>query len=141
MTDFENVEQYLPESVKGIIGAIGFANTEKLVKAFGGVSFQFSRAEAYFSLLREVLGQDVAIQLLQYTGTAELYIPRCEVALRILRNQRLYADFCQLTQEEGLSGRMAVLDLCPKYQVCDRTAWEIVRNYQRGNAYTQDSLF
>lgn len=77
MNDFENVEQYLPESVKGIIGAIGFANTEKLVKAFGGVSFQFSRAEAYFSLLREVLGQDVAIQLLQYTGTAELYIPRC----------------------------------------------------------------
>lgn len=141
MTDFENVEHYLPESIKEIVSVIGLADTEKLVKAFGGVSFKVSQRETYFSRLREVLGQEAVVKLWQYMSGAEVYIPRCDGALRILRNQRLYADFCHLTEKNGVSGRMAMLELCPKYQICDRTAWEIVRNYQRGNAYQQDSLF
>lgn len=141
MTDFENVEQYLPESIKEIVTVIGLADTEKLVKAFGGSSFLFWRGEGYFSRLREVLGQESAVKLQQHIGAGEVYIPRCEAALRILRNQRLYADFCRLTEVEGLSGRMAVLELCPKYQICDRTAWEVVRYYQQGGKGQQEALF
>lgn len=141
MNEFDSVEAYLPQSVREIIPIIGLAATEQLVKAFGGVSFQFSRAATYFDRLREVLGQENAVKLQQYMGTGEVYIPRCEAALRILRNQRLYADFCHLTQEEKLSGRMAILQLCPKYQVCDRTAWEVVRYYQYGSHRQQIDLF
>lgn len=141
MTDFENVEQYLPESVKEIVEVIGLPDTEKLVKAFGGCSFQFARSGSYFARLKNVLGQDVAIKLQRYMGGCEVYIPRCETALRILRNQRLYADFCQLTELDELSGSLAILKLCPKYNISDRTAWEVVRYYQQGRKQIQTTLF
>ena len=142
MSEFESVEAYLPESVQDIVAVIGLAATEKFVRAFGGFSFQFSHSAKYFDKLRDVLGQEDAVKLQQYMRVGEVYIPRCETALRLLRNQRLYADFCHLTETDKLSGRMAVMQLCQKYQVCDRTVWEAVRYYQRNQGATaQQALF
>ncbi|MDP0232215.1 Mor transcription activator family protein [Glaesserella parasuis] len=141
MCEFENVEEYLPDSVREIVAVIGLPATEKFVKAFGGFSFQFSKSAKYFDKLREVLGQEDAVKLQSYMQVGEVYIPRCETALRILRNQQLYADFCHLTETEKLSGRMAIMRLCQKYQICDRTAWEVVRYYQRYKAVSQSVLF
>ncbi|AAP95450.1 mor transcription activator family protein [[Haemophilus] ducreyi] len=138
---FENVQDYLPECVQTIVDVIGLPATEKLVRAFGGFSFQFSRSKTYFDRLRDILGQEDAVKLQQFMDRSEVYIPRCEVALRMLRNQKLYADFCYLTQHERLSGRLAILQLCQKYQVSDRTAWDVVRAFQRQRNYTKATLF
>ncbi|WP_241768582.1 Mor transcription activator family protein [Mannheimia haemolytica] len=93
MSEFESVEHYLPETVKEIVGVIGLPATEKLIKAFGGFSFQFSNGKVYFNKLKEVLGQDDAVKLQAYMGACEVYLPRCETALRMLRNQQIYADY------------------------------------------------
>lgn len=138
--DFEGIENYLPESVKDIVEVIGLPDTEKLVKAFGGVSFQFSGSAKCFERLVDVLGQESAVKLQHYIGVGEVYIPRCEAALRILRNQQIYADFCHLTETENMSGRMAILELCPKYQVSDRTAWDAIRYHQQGKRWQQSML-
>lgn len=141
MSEFESVEHYLPETVKEIVGVIGLPATEKLIKAFGGFSFQFSNGKVYFDKLKEVLGQDDAVKLQAYMGACEVYLPRCETALRMLRNQQIYADYCQLTEQGGLSGRLAIMQICPKYSVCDRVAWEAVRYYQRKHTVSQATLF
>lgn len=138
--DFEGVENYLPESIKGMVAVIGLLDTEKLVKAFGGVSFQFSGSAKCFERLVDVLGEESAVKLQSYIGVGEVYIPRCETALRILRNQQIYAEFCYLTENKKMSGRMAVLALCPKYRVSDRTAWEAIRYYQQNRKRQQITL-
>lgn len=141
MSEFESIEHYLPETVKEIVGVIGLPATEKLIKAFGGFSFQFSNGKVYFDRLKEVLGQDDAVKLQSYMGAGEVYLPRCETALRMLRNQQIYADYCQLTEQGGLSGRLAIMQLCQKYAVCDRIAWEAVRYFKRKHTTTQATLF
>ena len=81
----------------------------------------------YFPRLKKALiGQESAVKLRHYFQAEEVYIPRCEVALRSLRNERLKADFDHITQTEKKSGRTAMLELCPKYKLCDRQAWEII---------------
>lgn len=141
MNQFESVADYLPESVQGIIAVIGLPATEKLIRAYGGTVIKFSRAYACFDRLREVLGQDDAIKLQQYMGGSEIYIPRCETALRMLRDQRIYVDFCRLTDQDRLSGRAAMVQICATYQVCDRTAWRAVNCFQAGGKSQQASLF
>ncbi|MFS7554038.1 Mor transcription activator family protein, partial [Pasteurella multocida] len=81
--------------------------------------------------LKELIGKESAIKLRTHFQSEEIYIPRCDVALRVLRNQRLKADFDYLTQREGKSGRMSMLEICHKYKISDRQAWDIVYSLQR----------
>ncbi|MDP8171531.1 Mor transcription activator family protein [Pasteurella skyensis] len=141
MIEFENVVDYLPDSVHEIIDIIGFASTEKLVQKLGGISFKFSEGKLYYPKLKEVLGDEKAKKLCDYFGGGECYIPRCSVALRKLRAQRLYADFCYLTQQEGKSGRMAMLEICPKYNISDRYAWQTIYSLQNEENRSQSQLF
>ena len=70
-----------------------------------------------------------------------VYIPRCETALRVLRNYRFKADFDYLTQHLNISGRMAMLELCPKYQLSDRSGWEIVAQVRNPKESSNFALF
>lgn len=141
MSEFEHIEDYLPETVKGIVEVIGLQATEKLIKAFGGTTFHFSNNSLYFNRLKELLGLDIALKLQSYIGVGDVYIPRCDTALIMLRNQQIYIDFCRLTDEEKLTGRLAMLKLCPKYGMSDRIIWDIVRSFQRQHNIKQSALF
>lgn len=139
MNQFESVADYLPESVQGIIAAIGLSATEKLIRVYGGTVIRISRNYTIFDKLSQLLGCDEAIKLREYVKGDEIYIPYCHVALRELRNQQIYADFCHLTQQDKLSGRATMMRICPKYKVSDRTVWEIVRKFQRKNNNPQQN--
>lgn len=131
MSEFENVEAYLPDVVKEMVQIIGFPATEKLIKSLGGVYFRFSDGLKYFPKLVEVVGMDAAKALRQHFHRSDMYIPRCEVALKVLRNQHFKREFDRLCDEKGLSGRMAMLELCPQFQLSDRQGWEIIRCSRR----------
>lgn len=138
----QDVADSLPDVVLEMVDLVGFEVTEKIIKHFGGISFLFSDGAVYFPRLKEVIGMENATILRRYFRSEEVYIPRCEVGLRLLRNQRLVNEFLIKTQTEQKSGRAAMLELCPKYAISDRQAWDIVRTAQRNSPLAeQSSLF
>lgn len=142
MSGFQDVAAFLPASIKEIIEIIGFSSTEKLVNALGGSTFMFSQGASYYPKLKAVLGSDDAKKLRAYIqGGSQVYIPRCHIALKMARNQRFVTEFEQLTQVDKLSGRQAMIALCPKYNISDRTGWEIVRQQKTACAEAQILLF
>ncbi|HDR1020968.1 TPA: mor transcription activator family protein [Pasteurella multocida] len=141
MSEFREVSEYLPDVVHQMINAVGFHDVEKIINKFGGTSFRFSDGEHYFPKLIEVIGEKSAVTLREYFCAEIVYIPRCIVALRMLRNQQLKADFDYLTSEEKKSGRLAMLEICPKYKISNRQAWEIINSFRRENKIKQHALF
>ncbi|HHF4380701.1 Mor transcription activator family protein [Haemophilus influenzae] len=122
----EDVAELLPETVQQMVDLVGFAAVEKIITNFGGATFRFTDGVHYFPKLKALIGLESAAKLREVFRGEWLYIPRCQTALRVLRNYRFKADYDYLTQHLNKSGRMAMLELCPKYQLSDRSGWEIL---------------
>lgn len=129
--ELERVAGLLPDVVLQIANLIGFPATVSLIEKFGGSTFPIGkglhalgahRAE----LLRQTIGAENAALLARSFGGDVLYLPRCDRALRELRNQRFLAEFATL-RNAGTSGLLAMTHLCPKYGFSDRFAWELIR--------------
>lgn len=132
MTELELAKQHLPAIVCEIADIIGFPATEALVKAIGGTSFDFGvglRKTERLDILYRAIGEQKTHQLLSVFRGCREYIPRCEKALRLLRNTRFKNEFLQLTELDGKGTRMALQVLCPKYSISDRAAYEIIRSH------------
>ncbi|QGM80678.1 Mor transcription activator family protein [Otariodibacter oris] len=136
--ELASVEAYLPDVVKQMIEVVGFPATENVIKSFGGVDFSFSLGKQYFPRLVDVIGLDSATKLRQHFNRERLYIPRCDAALRILRNAKFRAEFEKIKKEKGISGNLAMLELCPKYGISERFAWKVL---QEPSSLEQESLF
>lgn len=139
MCELESVADYLPQTVLDIIDVIGFEATEQLIRKLGGASVRFSCGRYYYPKVVDAVGVENAKLLRHYFGgKQDPYIPRCSEALRMLRNQRFKAEFDQLKAEK-MSGRMIMLELCPKYAISERHAWDIVQRFEATT--NQASLF
>ncbi|OOH92186.1 mor transcription activator family protein [Pasteurellaceae bacterium 15-036681] len=140
MCELESVADYLPPIVLEIVDIIGFRETEKLIRKLGGAPIRFSCGAFYFPKVADAVGVDNAKELRYYFGGKEsVYIPRCETALRMLRNQRFKSEFDSL-REKGMSGRMIMVELCPKFGISDRQGWDVIHSFNQQKV-TQDSLF
>lgn len=129
--EFKRVRHLLPETVQGIVDVIGLQATMALVKAIGGARFKFGKGKEdteRLHILFASIGEAKTYELLRVYGGEELYVPRCENALREMRNERFRNDFLNLTEVEGKSGLMAMTELCPKYGISERTGYTIVRS-------------
>lgn len=133
----------LPAVICDMADIIGFTAVEKLVDGLGGSTFLFGKGRRdteRLDLLCRVIGESNAYKLLFHYGGENIYIPRCLDALRCLRDVRFKNDYLILTQVEGKSGRMAMTELCPKYQISDRTGWKILGR-KDGPVIQQQNLF
>lgn len=127
----DKVRHLLPESVQDIVDIIGLQAAEQLVKAIGGARFKFGKGKEdtpRLNMLFSAIGEAKTYELLRVFGGCEVYVPRCEHALRELRNERFRNDFIRLTETEGVSGLMAMTMLCPKYAISERTGYTIMRS-------------
>ncbi|PJG86198.1 mor transcription activator family protein [Conservatibacter flavescens] len=138
MSELKQVEELLPEVVREMVEVIGFPDTEKVIANFGGVDFYFSLGKHYFPRLVKVIGIEQAGKLRAYFDRERLYIPRCEVALKRLRNLRFKAEY-DLLKNEGKSGNFAMLELCPKYGFTERFAFKMLASLNQQTQQT--SLF
>ncbi|GKW40715.1 hypothetical protein PEC301879_05740 [Pectobacterium carotovorum subsp. carotovorum] len=143
--ELERVAGLLPEVVLQIAELIGFPATARLLEKFGGTTFPIGKGLRALGahraeLLRETVGVDNAALLVKKFGGEVLYLPRCDRALRELRNQRFLSEFAAL-RESGTSGNMAMMQLCPVYGFSDRFAWELVRESKNAVTHSQQSLF
>ncbi len=143
--NLEDVESFLPDIVKDILALIGFPATVKLLDVIGGTTFPVGKGrqasgEARMELLVSTVGQDNADKLAQHFGGDILYIPRCERALKELRNRHFVADVDRL-RDGGKSLLWIMTELCPKYGISDRLAYYILERARQQNSGVQRSLF
>ena len=141
--DLERVRHLLPESMLDIVEAIGVKSACELVKAIGGARFKFGRGKQdtpRLHILFAAIGEAKTYQLLRVFGGEELYVPRCEEALRDLRNEQFRHEFLVLTEREGVSKLMAMSALCPKYKISERTGYTIMRGRLEPVSH-QETLF
>lgn len=137
----KEAEHLLPEAVLDMIDVIGFEAAEKLVKSLGGVTFFIGKGvqnTPRLKMLEAVIGVDATLALIEVFGGDSVYIPRCDAALRHLRNQRLISDVNEAVAN-GTSISMALLELCPKYGISDRLAWDIL-NAKKDTQIRQQTL-
>ncbi|MDF7676059.1 Mor transcription activator family protein [Neisseriaceae bacterium ESL0693] len=134
MLTLENFKQQLPDIVCEFADVIGWQETEALIKTLGGINFDFClgiRDSKRLQILYGIIGEEKTHLLLRRFGGSNEYIPRCQRALRSLRNARFQYEFTRLTELEHKSGRMAMIELCPQYGITDRTGWNIVRKHNQ----------
>ena len=132
----------LPESIQQIAEVIGLDGAERLVRAVGGARFKFGKGRhntARMKLLRQAVGKVGADKLAAVFGGDELYIPRCSVQLRKIRNRRFRAAFAALTDGGKISKAMALTELCPQFGLSHRTADKILA--EREEVAVQGALF
>ncbi|HHL0433577.1 Mor transcription activator family protein [Klebsiella quasipneumoniae subsp. similipneumoniae] len=143
--NLQQVTELLPPVVIQIADLIGFPATERLLSAFGGTTFPIGKGLRALgaqraALLRDTIGDHNAQLLFKNFGGFPLYLPRCETALRELRNQRFLAEFDSVRQE-GTSSLMAMTLLCPRYGFSDRFGWELLSKRKKSLSTRQQSLF
>lgn len=141
--DLEQVSHLLPPVVAEIVELIGYADAQKLIERLGGTSFlvskQMRHARSWRSdLLAKTVSREAARKLVGRFGGEELYIPRCDSALREWRNRHFVAEY-QAMLDAGESGRQALSTLCPRYKISDRQGKNILIKF-RGQD-TQLDLF
>lgn len=125
ITDLSSVKHYLPDSAFELVDVLGWPAAMRLVSLFGGVSVSGTSGRArertggVHQMLREALTEDEVKKLIRHYGSEGFYIPRCDVALRVLRNARFIADL-DASVAGGLSVRQALARLCPRYGFSDR---------------------
>jgi Mor family transcriptional regulator len=130
--ELAQIERLLPESAKMLIHVLGYSATSRLINRFGGVTLAAKsgaareRSGGVHALLREVLTEDESRKLIGYLGADQFYIPRCDSALRELRNARFIAAIAA-RQDEGMSIRQAMALLCPEYGISDRQGWKLIK--------------
>ncbi|PPA30452.1 mor transcription activator family protein [Aeromonas jandaei] len=131
-SELAELEELLPESAKALVHVLGYAATAKLINRFGGVTLSAKsgaakeRSGGVHALLRDVLTAEEINTLIAYLGADQFYIPRCDIALRQLRNARFVAAVSE-RQATGISIRRAMAELCPQFGISDRVGWNLIR--------------
>ncbi|EPY3064535.1 Mor transcription activator family protein [Shigella sonnei] len=143
--DIEQVKNLLPESVQQIADLIGYPATARLLDVLGGTTFPVGKGlramgAARAALLKQTVGEDNARLLVKNFGGEALYLPRCDRALRELRNRAFLNEFHQL-RDDGVSSLMVMTQLCPKYGFSDRFAWGLLSKHKNFSNNNQHCLF
>lgn len=128
----EDMQALLPATVQEMIATIGLTPTMKLVAEYGGTTIKPPKGQdnnregaARFEELAEEIGHDNAQMLIKAYGGEDVYIPKCEKALRRLRNLHICADYDLLCRELG--GEGAVMKLARKYKLSDKQVWIVLK--------------
>ena len=124
------VAELLPPSVADIVNTIGIEPTLRLVMALGGTSYDFPVGVAdspRLRVLQDILAPDEIDRLLAVYGGARYYIPRCEAALRELRNRQFRHAVEAMVARDGISQTLAIQQLAPQYDITERWAYEILK--------------
>lgn len=144
--ELEELEALLPPSAIALIHVLGYDATARLVTNFGGVTLTAKGGEVAertggaYSMMYDVMTEEEVARLKQYVGQAAFYIPRCETAVRKLRNARFVAAVAE-RQDMGLSIRQALAVLCPQFGISDRLGWELLSASSGRGEQKQTELF
>ncbi|MDL2266786.1 hypothetical protein LJC46_02210 [Desulfovibrio sp. OttesenSCG-928-G15] len=123
-------EHLLPPEGREISRVIGVTAMIALVKAVGGTTMIIPKAygvkpPASYTLLVDFIGETAADKLCRHYGGFKVYIPKCEDALRRLRNVMMTEEYDSRIRA-GETGTDIVKDLVRRYNLSDRRVEDIV---------------
>lgn len=124
----------LPDMVIEIIALIGLNSTMKLIKSFGGTTFPIGKGIRFLggpnaNRLRTILSEAEIKELSIYFDGVPLYLPRCDRALREIRNRVFLKEYHAMRQA-GASSLRCMRELPPKYGFTDRHGWELLKKHR-----------
>lgn len=131
MIDFKD-DDSVPEVILDINDLIGYEKTQVLIKAIGGIEFDFPKGEQDSegkTLLESVLGVELSRKMMQTFGGEKLYIPKCTAILKQLRNQN-FIDELKESIEQGYTKKFSVQQLAIKYGFSERWAYNIIKEFK-----------
>lgn len=120
----------LPAVIQEIVRLIGYGRAMDMVREFGGQELRIPRAEgcSTWAALVEVIGERSTRKLAAEIGIErEIYIARCERALKQERNRKMIARYEKLLHT-GHSGRGAVSVLVREFHLSNRQVEKIVNS-------------
>lgn len=128
--NLEQVRDQLPAQVLEIADVVGMPAALRLVTELGGTTWEFAKGanrngQIRVAALADIVGDDAAQLLTSRLGGDVVYIPRCDVALRRLRDLEIHRQFEQAVRE-GVSARVVVAELARTYKLSDRRIWIIL---------------
>lgn len=124
-------EAYLPETAKSILDVIGIVDTIKLVRKYGGNPLLIPKVRHCgnaINYLVDVIGEASAFQLIEHFRGERIYLPRCDYALRKLRNDQFVQAVNDYVIEHKASQDQALFALCPQFGITYRSAFYIMKN-------------
>ncbi|MGK4344016.1 Mor transcription activator family protein [Ectopseudomonas oleovorans] len=139
----EQVRELLPVQVRDIADLIGLPDTLRLVEHLGGTTWDFAKGrnrhgQIRIAALGDILGEETAARLTSHLGGEKLYIPKCDAAVRRLRDLEIHRQFEQGLRE-GVSANTLVAELARANRLSDRWVWLILK--QPMSAPDQTALF
>ena len=124
----------LPENAVLLAQVVGWEATFKLVKRWGGINIPVgmnkTRAgKILHAKLAEEIGEAAAGKISRLFGKQKfLWIPKCEDALRKIRDRKIRAELDRLTDKEnGYSMPEAVRETALAFGLTDRRIWYIAK--------------
>lgn len=118
---------HLPISAQRLVAVIGLPLTLLLVEKQGGRTFRLFHTGASIDRLINAIGSAAAGKLFGVFGTDPFDVPKCEDALRDVRDAEIHAQFDVLTNVDGRSARDSVRLINDLYHLSERHIWRILK--------------
>jgi Mor family transcriptional regulator len=127
----DQVKALLPAQLLEIAEAIGLPAAQRLVDEFGGTTWPVAKGVRRLGIIRhaalvDVIGERAADIMAQRWANVALYIPKCDAALRRLRDLEINRQFEQGVRE-GVSANTLVANLAMEFKLSDRWIWDILK--------------
>jgi len=126
------VSHLLPSIMQEMAGVLGLDRTLRVASALAGttraipVGSRTNSAKPVQKLVDDLGCEETAKALIKHYGGTVIYLPRCVVAVRALRNMVIHQ-----AAEDGLSAKRSmvsiVTDLAQQFRLSDRRIWEILK--------------
>ena len=129
--NLDQVKGLLPRQLLEISEAIGLPAAQRLVEELGGTTWPVARGVRRLGIIRhealkEVVGETAANIMAERWANVPLYIPKCDAALRRVRDLEINRQYVQGVRE-GISANTLVAELARTYKLSDRRIWEILK--------------
>jgi len=129
--NLEQVKSLLPQQIKDIADAIGLPATQRLVEQLGGTTWTVAKGMRRLGVIRqealkEIIGENAASIMAERWSNVPMYIPKCDTALRRLRDLEINRQFEQGVRE-GISANTLVAELARSNDLSDRQIWKILK--------------
>lgn len=125
----QDIEMVLGKEMSAVLQVMGYANTLKLIRDFGGteilVPFGVKHSSQQQALL-DCLNEQATAMFIQYFRGARLYIPKCDEVVRQLRN-RAFISIIEQAIDTGMTKTRAIKAFVKEFGITERTAYKVIK--------------
>jgi len=144
-SQLSHLQNLLPPSIHEVAAVIGMPATLRLVERFGGTTLPLPKGanrigRSSLQALAKQIGDEDAHKLAHHCAGEPLYVPKCDVALRRIRDLSIVSQF-EMAVRAGSTANKIVMELAVEYKLTDRWVWKILKTTPSDNQPDTPDLF